>query len=113
MSHVVLIVNAGRYTDKNGRDRSGVYCVDILADDIIELDVVKKNDSDDTPFIEYLSKYDRNTNSIFVYNGFTINEKRGIKRKEEEEIHIRKKSTTPLKKRRLEGGRRTRKPLHL
>jgi hypothetical protein len=113
MSHVVLIVNAGRYTDKNGRDRSGVYCVDILADDIIELDVVKKNDSDYTPFIEYLSKYDRNTNSIFVYNGFTINEKRGIKRKEEEEIHIRKKSTTPLKKRRLEGGRRTRKPLHL
>jgi hypothetical protein len=113
MSHVVLIVNAGRYTDKNGRDRSGVYCVDILADDIIELDVVKKNDSDDTPFIEYLSKYDRNTNSIFVYNGFTINEKRGIKRKEEEEIHIRKKSTTPLKKRRLEGGRRTRKPIHL
>jgi hypothetical protein len=113
MSHVVLIVNAGRYTDKNGRDRSGVYCVDILADDIIELDVVKKNDSDDTPFIEYLSKYDRNTNSIFVYNGFTINEKRGVKRKEEKEIHIRKKPTTPSKKRRLEGGRKTRKHVHL
>lgn len=113
MSHVVLIVNAGRYTDKNGRDRSGVYCVDILADDIIELDVVKKNDSDNTPFIEYLSKYDRNTNSIFVYNGFTINEKRGVKRKEEKEIHIRKKPTTPSKKRRLEGGRRTRKHVHL
>ena len=78
MSHVVLIVNAGPHIDRSGRDRSGVYCVDILAGIIIELDGV------DTPFIQYLSKYDRNTNSIFVYNGLPINEKRGVKRKKKE-----------------------------
>ena len=108
MTHMVLIVNAGPHIDRSDRDRSGVYCVDILADVIIELD------GDDTPFIQYLSKSDRETNSIFVYNGLTINEKRGVKRKEEEEeIHIRKKKLKPSKKRRLEGGRKTRKRVHL
>ena len=108
MSHVVLIVNAGRYTDKNGIDRSGIYCVDILEKNIFELDAEKNI------FQEYLSRYRRNTNSILVYNGLTINEKRGVKRKkEEEEIQIRKKPTPPSKKRRLKGGRKTRKPLHL
>jgi hypothetical protein len=108
MAHVVLIVNAGRYTDKNGIDRSGIYCVDILENKNFELDAEKNT------FQEYLSKYGRNTNSILVYNGLTINEKRGVKRKKEEkEIHIRKKPTTPSKKRRLEGGRRTRKHVHL
>jgi len=107
MSHMVLIVNAGPHIDRSGRDRSGVYCVDILADIIIELD------GDDTPFIEYLSKYDRNTDSIFVYNGLTINEKRGVKRKKKEKIQINKKKLEPSKKRRLEGGRKTRKRVHL
>jgi hypothetical protein len=107
MSHMVLIVNAGPHIDRSGRDRSGVYCVDILADIIIELD------GDDTPFIKYLSQYERETDSIFVYNGLTINEKRGVKRKEKEEIQIRKKKLEPSKKRRLEGGRKTRKHVHL
>ena len=102
MTHMVLIVNAGPR-----RGRSGLYCVDILTKIIIELD------AETNAFQSYLSHYGRNTNSIIVYNGLTINEKRGVKRKEkEEDIHIRKKTTTPSKKRRL-GGRRTRKPLHL
>ena len=106
-SHVVLIVNAGPHEDENGRNRSGVYCVDILAGIIIELDGV------DTPFIQYLSKYDRNTNSIIVYSDLPTNEKRGVKRKEKEEVQIRKKKLAPSKKRRLGGCRKTKKRVHL
>jgi hypothetical protein len=107
MAHVVLIVNAGPHIDESGGHRSGLYCVDILGNTIVELD------SETNAFQAHLFKYDRNTNSILVYNGLTIkNEKRGVKRKKKE-AHIRKKPTTPSKKRRLNGGRRTRKSVHL
>jgi hypothetical protein len=107
MAHVVLIVNAGPHIDESGRNKSGVYCVDILENTIIELD------AETNTFQAYLLRYGRNTNSILVYNGLTINEKRGVKRKEKEEIHIRKKKLAPSKKRRLNGGRKTRKHFHL
>lgn len=107
-SHMVLIVNAGPHSDRGGRHRSGLYCVDILGNTIVELD------SETNAFQEYLSKSKRLTDSILVYNGITITERLGLKRKMfPEEIRIRKKKLAPSKKRRLNGGRRTRKPLHL
>jgi hypothetical protein len=107
-SHMVLIVNAGPHIDRGGRHRSGLYCVDILKNTIVELD------SETNAFHEYLSKSERLTDSILVYNGITITERLGLKRKMfPEEIPIRKKKLAPSKKRRLNGGRRTRKPLHL
>ena len=108
MAHMVLIVNEGPHSDRSGNDRSGIYCVDILGDTIVELD------SETNAFQEYLSKSKRLTDSILVYNGITITERLGLKRKMfPEEIRIRKKKLAPSKKRRLNGGRRTRKPLHL
>ena len=107
-SHMVLIVNAGPHIDRGGRHRSGLYCVDILTNTIVELD------SETNAFQKYLSKSERLTDSILVYNGITITERLGLKRKMfPEEIQIRKKKLAPSKKRRLNGGRRTRKPLHL
>ena len=108
MAHMVLIVNEGPHRDRSGNDRSGIYCVDILTNTIVELD------SETNAFQEYLSKSKRLTDSILVYNGITITERLGLKRKMfPEEIRIRKKKLAPSKKRRLNGGRRTRKPLHL
>jgi hypothetical protein len=107
-SHMVLIVNAGPHIDRGGRHRSGLYCVDILTNTIVELD------SETNAFQKYLTKSERLTDSILVYNGITITERLGLKRKMfPEEIQIRKKKLAPSKKRRLNGGRRTRKPLHL
>lgn len=99
MNHMVLIVNEGPHSD-----RSGIYYVDILTNVIFELDA-KTN-----AFYNYLSNSGRNTNSIIVYNGETINEKRGIKREiNKESPKIRKKEVRSSKKRRLEGGQKTRK----
>jgi hypothetical protein len=107
-SHMVLIVNAGPHIDRGGRHRSGIYCVDILENKNFELD------AETNAFQKYLSEYGRNTKSILAYNGITITERLGLKRKMfPEEIHIRKKPTTPSKKRRLNGGRKTRKHVHL
>ena len=107
-SHMVLIVNVGPHIDRGDRHRSGLYCVDILGNTIVELD------SETNAYQEYLSKSKRSTNSILVYNGITITERLGLKRKMfPEEIRIRKKKLAPSKKRRPNGGRRTRKPLHL
>ena len=103
-SHVVLIVNDGHSIDRNNNHKSGLYCVDILTNVIFELDA-KTN-----AFYNYLSNYGRNTNSIIVYNGDTINEKRGVKREiNKESPKIRKREERLSKKRRLEGGQKSRK----